>query len=219
MISTKKRKKKKKENQSNDNLKSVKLNNLDSSTMQIHTANICEVNDLMEEVTEMEAKSFDVRLINVTEQVITENNVKVILTEEFKQDELLRTKINELEIQLNQITKELNQTKTKSAAETAILKQELIAEKEKVQVLSDETELLTAKVTALENEKIKLEKIKQQNSIKINSISNDLEKVQKKLKNVRDKKNKSIEKLREKESDLTLTKQKLEIKNEKIVNN
>lgn len=69
--------------------------------MQVHTANICEVNHLMEEVTEMEEKSFDIRLINVIEQVIVENNAKVIFAEEFKQDELLKTKINELEIQLN----------------------------------------------------------------------------------------------------------------------
>lgn len=78
----------------------------------------------------------------------------------------------------------MDKTKVKSAEETAILEQQLIAEKKKVQLLIDETKLLVSKLATLETEKTKLEKIKQQNSVKINQISSNLEKVQSKFSSI-----------------------------------
>ncbi|WP_342266016.1 hypothetical protein [Spiroplasma endosymbiont of Villa modesta] len=190
----KKRKNKKKDNKKNEHLKFINTNetdNSESSTTSSSTSllekDITKINAILEEK-------------DIKEQSIKqENDAKEEKTEILSQDQILQAKINQLEAQLKQTQEELDKTKVKSAEETAILEQQLIAEKQKVQLLIDETKFLVSKVATLEREKTKLEKIKQQNSVKINQIGNNLEKVQKKLRNIRDQKNKSIERLIKKE--------------------
>ncbi|WP_425382680.1 hypothetical protein [Spiroplasma endosymbiont of Melieria omissa] len=171
----KKRKNKKKDNKKNEHLKFINTNeteNSESSTINSSTPllekDITKIDVILEEN-------------DIKEQSIKqENDAKEEKTEILSQDQILQAKINELEAQLKQTQEELDKTKVKSAEETAILEQQLIAEKQKVQLLIDETKFLVSKVVTLEREKTKLEKIKQQNSVKINQISNNLEKVQKK---------------------------------------
>lgn len=118
----KKEKKKKKIQKKYDNLALSAV-----ASMQVHEATICKVNEI-EEVKEIEDHILDINVINVTEQVITKNDVKVIAAEELKEDELLKIKINELEKQLKQMEEKLNQTKVKSTEETAILERQLKTE-------------------------------------------------------------------------------------------
>ncbi len=206
----KKEKIRKKDNKKNEHLKFINTNetdNSESSTTNSSTSllekDITKINAILEEN-------------DIKEQSLKqENDAKEEKTETLSQDQILQAKINELEAQLKQTKEELDKTKVKFAEETAILEQQLIAEKQKVQVLIDETKFLVSKVASLEREKTKLEKIKQQNSVKINQIGNNLEKVQKKLRNIRDHKNKSIERLIKKEFALVLEKERLEGRNYK----
>ncbi|WP_342257247.1 hypothetical protein [Spiroplasma endosymbiont of Nomada ruficornis] len=206
----KKRKNKKKDNKKHEHLKFINTNETDhsessttSSSTSLLEKDITKINAILEEN-------------DIKEQSIKqENDAKEEKTEILSQDQILQAKINQLEAQLKQTQEELDKTKVKSAEETAILEQQLIAEKQKVQLLIDETKFLVSKVATLEREKTKLEKIKQQNSVKINQIGNNLEKVQKKLRNIRDQKNKSIERLIKKEFALVSEKERLESRNYK----
>ncbi|WP_338977691.1 hypothetical protein [Spiroplasma endosymbiont of Panzeria rudis] len=206
----KKRKNKKKDNKKNEHLKFINTNETDNSESSTTSS--------LTTLLEKDITKIDLILEEnyIKEQSIKqENDAKEEKTEILSQDQILQAKINELEAQLKQTQEELDKTKVKSAEETAILEQQLIAEKQKVQLLIDETKFLVSKVATLEREKTKLEKIKQQNSVKINQISNNLEKVQKKVRNIRDQKNKSIERLIKKEFALALEKERLESRNYK----
>ncbi|WP_338985841.1 hypothetical protein [Spiroplasma endosymbiont of Thecophora atra] len=206
----KKRKNKKKDNKKNEHLKFINTNETDNSESSTTSS--------LTTLLEKDITKIDVILEenDIKEQSIKqENDAKEEKTEILSQDQILQAKINELEAQLKQTQEELDKIKVKSAEETAILEQQLIAEKQKVQLLIDETKFLVSKVATLEREKTKLEKIKQQNSVKINQISNNLEKVQKKVRNIREQKNKSIERLIKKEFALALEKERLESRNYK----
>ncbi len=128
-LAKRKAKKKSKKNKKNNNLELSKLNETDNlafstvASMQVNKATICKINEF-EEVKKLENDIFD---INVAAEVITENNVKVITTEKFKEDEL-KLKINELEKQLKQMEEKLKQTKVKSTTKAAILEQQLKTE-------------------------------------------------------------------------------------------
>lgn len=185
----------------------VKLQQISKKINKVRTTEIASA------VSEINDQA--VNISNITKELPVENTKKDETN--IKQIKKLETKLKQMETslskaitnfatkngELKQLQAEFNNLVVTSNAENEKLKQQLMIKKEEVQFWKNKAGSLKDKIK-------QLEAIKDKNSVRINNISTELAKVQRKVVNIRKEKQKNIAKLLVKESALITEKKQLE---------